>query len=161
MAGWHRDSEAWRFIAGYLAWLAGLNLVWEIAQLPLYTLWFEAPPAEIAFAVVHCTLGDVLIGAAALLIALVVGRAQAFAHWNWVAIALVAIPIGLLYTALSEWVNTTIRMSWRYSSLMPVVDVANVAIGLSPLAQWLILPPLALYRAAHRRYSRTASQGTR
>lgn len=161
MAGWHRDSEAWRFVARYLAWLAGLNLVWEIAQLPLYTLWSEAPPAEIAFAVVHCTLGDVLIGAAALLIALVATRAQALTHWNWIAIALVAIPIGMFYTALSEWMNTSIRLSWQYSSLMPVVDIANVAIGLSPLAQWLIVPPLALYLAAHRQHSRSASQGAR
>lgn len=158
---WYRDPKAWRFIARYLAWIAGLNLAWEIAQLPLYTIWSEAASADIAFAVVHCTLGDVLIGAAALLIALVLTRAQALTHWNWIAIVLVAIPIGMLYTALSEWINTSIRLSWRYSALMPVVDIAKVAIGLTPLAQWLILPPLALCLAARRRYLPPASQGTR
>ena len=51
------------------------------------------------------------------------------------------------YTALSEWTNTTIRLSWQYSSLMPLVDIGKVSIGVSPLMQWLILPPLALYLA--------------
>jgi hypothetical protein len=26
----------------YLPWLAGLNLAWEIAQLPLYTIWIAS-----------------------------------------------------------------------------------------------------------------------
>jgi hypothetical protein len=66
---WYRDPEAWWLIAcAYLPWLGGLNLAWEIAQLPLYTIWTEAPPAGIAFAVAHCTAGDLLIGSAALVI---------------------------------------------------------------------------------------------
>jgi hypothetical protein len=144
---WYRDPEAWRFITRYLLWLAGLNLVWELAQLPLYTIWSEAPPGEIAFAVAHCTGGDILIGAAALLVALVVLRSPALEHWNWIAIGLIAILLGVVYTAWSEWTNTSIRLSWQYSSLMPVVDIGGVRIGLSPLMQWLILPPLALYLA--------------
>ena len=150
---WYRDPDARRFIARYLAWLAGLSLVWEVAQLPLYTIWSEAPASKIAFAVAHCTAGDVLIGAAALLIALLAMRAPALEHWNWVAIGLIAILIGVAYTAWSEWTNTTIRLSWQYSSLMPLVDIGKLAIGLSPLAQWLIVPPLALYLAARRRQS--------
>ena len=69
------------------------------------------------------------------------------------AIGLIAILIGVAYTAWSEWTNTTIRLSWQYSSLMPLVDIGKLAIGLSPLAQWLIVPPLALYLAARRRQS--------
>lgn len=143
-------------MARYLPWLAGLNLLWEIAQLPLYTIWSQAPPGEIAFAVVHCTLGDVLIGAAALLIALLAVRAPALERWNWTAIGVLAVLLGVGYTVLSEWMNTTIRPSWQYSSLMPLVDIGGVAIGLSPLAQWLVLPPLALYLAARRRHAATS-----
>ena len=61
-AGWLRDAAARRFIAlGYLPWLAGLSLTWEIAHLPLYTIWNEASPEYMAFAVAHCTVGDLLI----------------------------------------------------------------------------------------------------
>jgi hypothetical protein len=144
---WYRDRGAWRFIARYLLCLAGLNLVWEVAQLPLYTIWSEAPPAHIAFAVAHCTAGDILIGAAALMIALLVVRARAIEDWNWLAIGLIATLSGVAYTGFSEWTNTAIRMSWQYSSSMPLVHIDRVPIGLSPLAQWLILPPLALYLA--------------
>jgi hypothetical protein len=53
----------------------GLNLAWEIAQLPLYTIWWTDPGPRIAFAVLHCTAGDLMIGAASLAAALLfVGR---------------------------------------------------------------------------------------
>ena len=78
---WFRDRAARRFVAcPYLAWLAALNLAWEIAQLPPYSLWTEASFAYKAFA-------------------------------------------------------------------MPTLDLAGARIGLSPLLQWLVLPPLALHMA--------------
>ena len=138
-------------MARYLPWLAGLNLVWELAQLPLYTIWSDAPPGEIAFGVVHCTLGDVLIGAFAMLIALLAVRAPALERWNWVTIGTLAVLLGVGYTVVSEWMNTTIRPSWQYSNRMPFIDIGDVAIGLSPLAQWLVVPPFALYLAARGR----------
>lgn len=56
---WYRDRRAWRLLAlRFLPWFAGLSLAWEIAQLPLYTLWTEATPGYIAFSVAHCTLGS-------------------------------------------------------------------------------------------------------
>src|SRR3546814_893673 len=45
----------------YLAVIAVGNLLWEFAQLPLYTIWYEGSLEEILFAVVHCTCGNVLI----------------------------------------------------------------------------------------------------
>jgi len=144
---WYRDRNAWRFMASrYLPWLAGLDLVWEVAQLPLYTLWKEATPAYVAFAVAHCTAGDVLIGAVALLLALILGREQALASWRWRRIVALMLVLGPAYTLLSEWLNTTLAR-WTYSELMPTIEVAGRAIGLSPLLQWLVIPPLALYLA--------------
>jgi hypothetical protein len=150
---WYRDREAWRLIArGYLPWLAGLNLVWEIAQLPLFTIWTEASPADIAFAVAHCTAGDLFIGSAALAVALMVVRAAAVVGWPWTKIALLAALTGVVYTVLSEWTNTTL-FRWSYSELMPTIPLSDARIGLSPLLQWLVVPPLALYwarRTVHR-----------
>ncbi len=49
---------------GRLALTFGLlNLVWEVLQLPLYSIWSTAPLVESAYAVIHCTGGDILIGA--------------------------------------------------------------------------------------------------
>ena len=107
---WYRDRHAWRFIAcAYLPWLAGLNLAWELAQLPLYTIWREASAGYIAFAVAHCTVGDILIGAAALALTLIAVRAGSPARWPWRQIALVATAAGAAYTLVSEWMNTSVR----------------------------------------------------
>lgn len=142
---WYADRAAWWPIGlHYLAWLAGLNLAWEIAHLPLYTLWREGSAGFIAFSVAHCTLGDVIVGAAALAVALIVTRAPQVAHWRWMRIAIVTALAGTVYTGFSEWMNTVARDGWAYSEWMPVVRLFGAEIGLSPLAQWLILPPLAL-----------------
>jgi hypothetical protein len=142
---WFRDRQARRFIARrYLPWLAGLQLVWELAQLPLYTLWAEATPAYIAFAVAHCTLGDIVIGSAALLVALILLRERALPQWRWRPLAVLTSLIGAGYTVFSEWMNITILRSWAYSDSMPRLDLAGFEIGVSPLLQWLVIPPLAL-----------------
>jgi hypothetical protein len=145
---WFRDRQAWRLIVrAYLPLLAGLNLVWETAQVPLYTLWDEAAPAYIAFAVLHCTLGDVLIGMAALLSALIAERERSLAQWRWRRIAVPTALVGATYTAFSEWMNVTRLGNWSYADSMPRIEVAGFELGLTPIAQWLIVPPLALYFA--------------
>ncbi len=145
---WYRDHAALSLIARrYLPWFAGLNLAWELAQLPLYTLWREASAGYIAFAVAHCTVGDILIGAAALALALMATRAGPLKSWRWRHIALVATAAGAAYTLVSEWMNTSLRQGWQYSELMPTLELGGIVVGLSPLAQWLIVPPLALYLA--------------
>lgn len=152
---WYSRPEAWRLILlGYLPWIAVLNLAWEIAHAPLYTLWREAAAQYIAFSVVHCTLGDVLIAAAALVVALTVGREGAPAVWRWRRLAAITVLAGLAYTIFSEWMNITLLRSWTYAEAMPTFGIAGFEIGLTPLAQWLLLPPTALYlsraRLTHR-----------
>lgn len=148
---WYRDGPAlWMIGLGYLPWLAGLNLAWEAGHVRLYTLWTEAEPAYIAFSVVHCTLGDVLIGAIALLVALITGREGALARWRWQRIAVVTALAGVAYTVFSEWMNLTLLRSWTYAESMPTLDLAGFDLGLSPLAQWLVVPPLSLYLARFR-----------
>jgi hypothetical protein len=159
-AAWYRDRDALSLIAfGYLPWLGGLNLAWEIAQLPLYTLWRGASVGTIAFSVAHCTAGDIAIGAGALIMVLILGRERVLAQWRWRRIALWTALVGAAYTVFSEWTNTAILGSWAYSELMPTLKVAGIDIGLSPLLQWLVLPPLALVLAGKSRRLRSA--GTR
>ena len=147
---WLRDRQAWRLIGlRYLPWLAGLNLVWEVAQLPLYTIWDEASPAYLAFAVAHCTVGDILIGAAALLLALILAREGSLASWRWRRVVPLLLLLGAGYTVLSEALSTML-FRWSYSELMPTLRLGGLRIGLSPLLQWLALPPAALYLARRR-----------
>ena len=50
-----------------------LNGALEFLQLPLYTILWSEPWSRIAFALVHCTAGDLLIGASALVLAVIAG----------------------------------------------------------------------------------------
>lgn len=123
-----------------------MDLASETVQLPLYTIWAEGTRTEIAFAVFHCTLGDLLIGAAALALSLMLLRAAAPADWRWGAVSTLLVILGAGYTVFSEWTNTSL-LRWSYSSLMPTFEIFGAHIGASPLAQWLVIPPLALLLA--------------
>lgn len=145
---WYSDRAAWRLIClRYLPLLVGLNLAWEIAQLPLYTLWREAPASWIAFSVAHCTVGDALIGVSALAAALVLTRAAEPARWGWARVAILTAVLAATYTVFSEWMNAGLLRNWEYSEWMPVLTLGGVRVGLSPLLQSVLVPPLALWFA--------------
>lgn len=114
-----------------------LNLAWEIAHVRLYTLWSEADALTIAWSLLHCSLGDVLIALALFALAgMVLRRADWPASRPWAGGAMV-VTGAMVYTAWSEWYNVYRAGSWTYSAGMPLI----FGIGLSPLLQWLILPP--------------------
>ncbi len=126
----------------YLTVVALGNLAWEIMQLPLYTIWASGTWRELVFAVVHCTLGDVLISAVCLLLGLfAVGRGW-LDRWSG-RVAAVTISLGVGYTVFSEWLNVVVRKSWEYAPAMPVLP--GLGTGLSPLLQWLIVPALGFW----------------
>jgi hypothetical protein len=63
----------------------------------------------------------------------------------------VTVILGLGYTVFSEWLNIEIRRSWSYSDLMPTLPWLGT--GLTPLAQWLVIPGLGFWliqRSARR-----------
>jgi len=82
-----------------------------------------------------------------------VTQAPALAAWRWPRIAFVTAAIATSYTAFSEWMNTFVLRSWEYSALMPRISLGDIELGLSPLVQWLLLPPLALRLASRVRWA--------
>jgi hypothetical protein len=125
-----------------------LHLLWEFMQLPLYTIWQTGTAREIAFAVIHCTAGDLLIAALALLAALAAIGDRDWPRQRFAPVVVAAVAIGLSYTVYSEWLNTEFRRSWAYSPLMPTLPWLGT--GLSPFTQWLVVPVLA-FAAVRRR----------
>lgn len=113
-----------------------LNLLWEIAQLRLYTIWTTESAASIAYAVAHCTVGDVLIACSSyILAAFLVGDAEWPASRPWRGLA-VSILYGVVFSVFSEWRNVYVERTWAYSPDMPMIS----GIGVSPLLQWIIVP---------------------
>jgi len=143
---WYAQPESRSFILRrYLPRLAFCSLAWEVVQLPLYTLWPEPRLEHIAYAVAHCTAGDILIGTAALFLALILNGAGERVGWPGSRIVIWTIVAAVAYTVLSER-NNLAQGNWAYSAWMPVLPWIDV--GLAPLLQWVVVP-LAAWRWAN------------
>ena len=142
----------------YLVAIALGNLLWEFAQLPLYTLWYEGSTNDILFAVVHCTGGDIVIGSLALLGALLIAGDPRWPQSRFHAVAAIALLGGLAYTVFSEWLNTEVRGSWAYAEAMP--QLPFVGAGISPLVQWIVVPLIAFWWAWPSGRSQLAKETT-
>ncbi len=151
------DNKSGRPLKSKGGWLAALRVyllisavahsLWEIGQMPFYTLWAEGTRAEIAFAVVHCTAGDMIIAITSL-----IGAIAFVGYRDWPAqrfrpVAILTLAAGISYTIYSEWINVVVRKSWAYSDLMPTISPLET--GLTPLLQWVIIPMLALFAVKH------------
>lgn len=138
-------SRAWRLAVGrYLGAAAVGNLVWELAQMPFYTLWETGSIWEVAFAALHCTVGDVLIAGVSLTAGLLLFGAPNWPCGRFLRVAATAVLFGLGVTVLVEHVATTWGI-WTYSELMPVLP--GLGTGLAPLTQWVVVPLLAFTAA--------------
>jgi len=156
-APWYRSRAVWHHVlARFLPLLAAGNLVWEILQLPFYTLWQEATPQFRIFAVAHCTIGDVMIGTSALLISVALFGRRGWPHVGHGRVLAPAMLAGAAYTVFSEWMNTQVTMGWQYAESM--LRVPPLGTGIAPLLQWVVVPPLA-YWLARASASPTALSG--
>lgn len=139
------------FISSLIGWVlisTPLHLAWEVLHVRFYTLWQEASTGAIVYAVLHCTVGDAMIAAAAFVIAAAVTRRRDWPQRAWRLGVPVLLVSGLAYTAASEWINVYRLQRWAYAPDMPVI----AGIGVTPLAQWLVVPLAAfwIYRRLYR-----------
>ena len=135
-------------LPAYLGVSIAAHLMWEILQLPLYTIWTTATRKQQAFAVLHCTAGDTMIAGLSLLAALALFGRSTWPSANATRVYWTTLVLGAGYTIFSEWLNTSLRGTWAYSDLMPVVPL--IGTGLAPLLQWFVVPTLAFWYAIGR-----------
>ena len=115
--------------------------LWELAHAPLYTLWIDAGPAAAWQAALHCTLGDAVIAFACALAAPLLARVLPWMRRAHRTEAVIVV-LGVLTTVAIEWISTRWLGRWAYRDLMPVDPLFGI--GLSPLAQWIVVPLVAL-----------------
>ena len=116
----------------------GLHGLWEVAQLPLYTLWVDPDSQRVILYLMHCIGGDVLIATALFLFAAAILRDFVWpARRPWLG-GTIIIVLGLIYTGFSEWYNVYQTQAWSYTEAMPLV----FGIGLTPLLQWIVVSAL-------------------
>lgn len=126
--------------------------------MPLYTIWQTGTPGQLAYAALHCTAGDILIGLSTLLVALAVLGPTRWPSEARFAVLSTTVPLGLIYTIFSEWLNIDVRHAWAYGARMPVIPILHT--GLSPVLQWLVLPVAASVWAWRRGISGPSALGS-
>jgi len=119
-----------------------LHFVWELLQIPWFEGMADAPHQVATWMCTRATFGDAVITVVSFwAVAVLQGR-------TWISrptllnVAAFA-GAGVAITVVLEILSTKVWSRWAYSEAMPVIPVIDV--GVIPIAQWLILPPLVLW----------------
>ena len=128
----------WRFVVALFVVAVLANYAWELAQSPFYAgMQFNARTLG------HCFLAALGDGAIVFFIYfldwLTFGRRQPtgpFTRWRLAAMSSTGFVVG----AIVEWIGVDALHRWSYSEAMPMLPVLRV--GLSPILQMVILPPI-------------------
>ena len=123
-----------------------LNYPWEFLQTPLFEGMAAAPHWDAVKVCTRATFGDAVI----MLIAYASIAVATMDRWWFRAPSrlqmLSFIAVGVIITVVIEHFATQSMdraWGWRYADTMPTIPV--LGIGLTPLLQWILLPPLAIW----------------
>lgn len=146
--------QPWAVVAGFSF---GAHFVWEFLHAPLYRGLAEGTHLDGIKCCLLATLGDVAIALAAYGVVAVMTRDRL-----WLAssrgsrgAALAYVMLGLAITVVIELLSVAVWRRWAYTDAQPTIG----GVGLSPLLQWLAVPPLVLWLA--RRHLGLAAPATR
>lgn len=118
------------------------NLIWEGMHSPLYNIWVKGSPIDIVKALLHCTLGDVLIIIISFWTVSLIFKSRDWILQKSVSGGFVFIAIGVIYTAFSEYHNVYQVENWVYRDIMPTVPPWEI--GVTPLVQWVVVPIMVM-----------------
>jgi hypothetical protein len=112
-------------------------------QVPLFAGMAEASHGSVVWACIQAAGGDVLILLASFWMASIVcgSRQWLIAGERKPAVALII--TALIVTIILERLATGPLERWVYADSMPIIPFLNV--GVAPLLQWLLLPPLIMW----------------
>ena len=119
------------------------HFVWEFVQVPTYTGMAEMAHWEAIKLCLSATFGDVGFALMAFWIASAVARSRDWILRPTRVPAAIFVAVGIILTIGFEYYYTNISLRWTYSELMPLAPPFGT--GLSPLLQWLVIPPLVVW----------------
>ncbi|MGB3501061.1 MAG: hypothetical protein WBA44_05505 [Mesorhizobium sp.] len=135
-----------------------LHFVWEFLQVPTYSGMAEMAHWQGIRLCTAATIGDVGFALTAFWAASLAARTR---HWIGSRAALpylVFIASGIALTVGFEFYYTQVTQRWTYSDLMPLVPPFGT--GLSPLVQWVVIPPTVIW-LSRRHLAGTGAGGDR
>ena len=134
-----KRGAQWRTLISVFVFAVVLNYLWELAQARLY-VGLKSYNTEVLW---HCFVASLGDGFMVLLIVAVGWIMLRQADWfeqPGVLGYVVMVTVGLVMAVLVEWTGLNILERWKYTEKMPLVP--GLGIGLVPIAQMLVIPPL-------------------
>lgn len=123
-----------------------LNYPWEFLQAPLFKGMAEATHWEAVKVCTRATIGDAVIMLIAYL-SVAAGALNRLWFQKPRRLEMTAfIAVGIIITIAIEYFATRTdrwAVNWEYASSMPILPLLGT--GLTPLLQWVLLPPLAMW----------------
>lgn len=119
-----------------------LNATWEWTQSPFFVdttsslnliVWYR----------IHCSLGDTIVLLVSFSLLSLYRKGLGWICHPKMRDYFVLCLLGVSYTFFSEYVNVYIKHSWSYSEYMPLMPL--IPVGIIPLVQWVILPPVIVF----------------
>lgn len=120
-----------------------LNFVWEVAQVPLFEGMRFLGHWQAIQVCARATLGDVGIGLVAFWTVAAVYRSRRWVLRPACRQVLGFAAVGVVITVVMEWLATHALGRWAYAASMPTIP--GLEVGVSPLLQWVVLPPLIIW----------------
>lgn len=129
-------------ILNFLFFSFVLNATWEWIQSPFF-VDITTDLNTIIWYCIHCTLGDTLLLLVGFILISVYHKNMNWIYHVHLRHYTILSVFGFSYTLISEYINVYIKHNWSYSQIMPLLPFINV--GLVPLVQWIILPPVIVF----------------
>ena len=126
---------------GFLA-----HFVWEMLQVPWFIGMADAP---------HGSVVGLCLRASFWLSSIACGNRR----WLLEGVrkpAVILVVTALVVTIVLEWLATGPMERWVYADSMPIIPLLGV--GLAPVLQWLLLPPLIMWLARRHMLGHIALQ---
>lgn len=120
-----------------------INFVWEMLQMPLFSYPQDASLVQINLACIQASAGDAVMIVISFWIVAALRKDR-----GWIlrpslrSLALFLLP-GIIMTIAFEALATGPLHRWTYADTMPILP--GLGTGITPLAQWLILPPIIVF----------------
>lgn len=117
-----------------------LHLGWEFLHAPFFIFDQQSSPTSLAGCLLFCSGVDIVMSLAAYCSVSLTWRDRGWLMEKNFGHVSAFVGIALLLAVVSEYTAMHYRNLWEYSAHMPVIPF--VEIGLTPVLQWLILPPI-------------------
>lgn len=120
-----------------------LHFVWEFMQVPAFDGMAEMNHWDGIKLCLSATIGDVGFALTAFWATSLTARSRSWLLRPEIRPYLIFIAVGIALTIGFEYYYTSISMRWTYSQQMPLVPPFGT--GLTPLLQWLVIPPVVIW----------------